>query len=60
VSERDDGPLLAGAVKVVDEGHMLCQEGIRCDVERMLKQNEGGELGRVDEVGDRRRGRGRR
>jgi hypothetical protein len=58
MSERDDGPLLAGPVEVVDEGHMLGHEGAGGDVERIFEQDEGGQLGRVDEVGHVGWGRG--
>jgi len=57
MSERDDGPLLLGPVEVVDEGHVLGHEGTHGDVERVLEQNDGGELGGVDEVGHGWRGR---
>ena len=55
IGERDDGPLVAGSVEVVDEGHVLGHEGARGDVEGVLKQNDGGEFGRADEVGYGRR-----
>jgi hypothetical protein len=51
VGEGDDGPLVAGSVEVVDEGHVLGHEGARGDVEGVLEQNDGGEFGRADEVG---------
>jgi hypothetical protein len=60
IGEREDGPLFAGCVEVVDEGHVLGHEGTGGDVERVLEQNDGSELGRVDEVWHGRRGRGRR
>src|SRR5260370_18180362 len=58
--ERDDGPLLAGSMEVVDEGRVHGDEGTRGDVESVLERNDGSELGRDDDVRHRRRGPGRR
>jgi len=60
MGERNDRALVGGPVEVVDEGQMLGHQGAGCDVEGMLEEHDGGELGRVDEVGHRRRGGGRR
>ena len=59
VCEGEDGGVVPGSREVVDEGRVLGEEGVSRDVERMLKENDGGELRGEDEIGHGRRG-GRR
>jgi len=57
MGERDDGPLVAGSVEVVNEGHVLGHESTGGDVERMLEKDDGGELRVEHEIGHGRRSR---
>jgi hypothetical protein len=58
MGESDDGAVVARPLKVVDEREVLGQEGVGGDVEGVLEQDDGGELGCVDEIGySGRRGR---
>jgi hypothetical protein len=56
VCEGKGGGVVARSREVVGEGRVLGEERVCRDVERVLEENDGCELGSEDEVGHRRRG----
>ncbi len=55
VGVGQDDAFAVGDGEVVDEGQVLGEQGVDDDAEGVLEQNDGGELGSVDEVEDGRR-----